>query len=93
MVGCINTIQKWSFSANIYVGTKTHITRLQLDRIHKIFYHLIVKKLLNVIRKGRPNDATPETLKGLQEISKHCNPCQRILIYRIDSVLRSGPNM
>ena len=35
-------------------------------------------KLLNLIRKARPHEATEATTKVLKEISKSCNTCQRL---------------
>ena len=35
-------------------------------------------KLFHLLRRARPEDATPETLKLLKNISRRCAPCQRI---------------
>lgn len=55
-----------------------HITKMQLARLHRQFSHPSTDKLFNLIRKARPEDATPETRRLLDEIVKHWAPFQRI---------------
>ena len=69
-------------SRHVYVsfdcGTRNYFTKAQLNKLHSQFFHPSANKLFNVLRKARPEDATPETLHILRDISKRCDPCQRI---------------
>ena len=53
-------------------------TRTQLGRLHRQFFHPSATKLFNLLKRSRPGDTTPETLKTLKELSQRCDPCQRI---------------
>ena len=55
-----------------------HFTRSQLVRLHRHFFHPSVEKLFNLISKARPEEATQETKRILYDITKRCDPCQRI---------------
>lgn len=56
----------------------TFFNRQQLVKLHRQFCHPSADKLYRLLKRGRPNDTTPETLKILEDISKRCDPCQRI---------------
>lgn len=76
-------IQRGS-SKHVYdrIGDRTVVdiffTRSQLVRLHRHFFHPSVDKLFNMLRKALPEQATPETETILQDITKRCDPCQRI---------------
>ena len=55
-----------------------HFTRSQLVRLHRHFFHPSVEKLFNLISKARPEEATQETKRILYDITKRCDPCQRV---------------
>ena len=71
-----------SKSNHIYVKISmpinAHFSRAQLMKIHRNFYHPSAGKLFNLLLKSRPEDATPEARKTLEDISRRCGPCQRI---------------
>ena len=64
--------------AEMDCSTSVMFTRSQLAKLHKQFFHPSAHKLFNLLRRARPEEATPETLATLQELSKRCDPCQRI---------------
>ena len=64
--------------AKIEMPINAHFSRAQLVKIHRNMHHPTAKKLFNLLLKSRPEEATPDTLKVLQDISKRCDPCQRI---------------
>lgn len=64
--------------AKMDLMASTYFTRTQLLKLHKQFYHPSAQKLFNLLKKARPQEASPETLRILKEISKNCDPCQRI---------------
>lgn len=53
-------------------------TRVQLHKLHRQFFHPSPNKLFNLRKKARPEQATPETRKALEEITSRCDPCQRM---------------
>ena len=53
-------------------------SRSELLKLHRGFRHPTVTKLLNLIRKARPHEATEATTRILKEISKSCNTCQKL---------------
>ena len=57
---------------------RAYFTRTQLNYLHKQFFHPSATKLYNLLKKARPEEVTPETLSILEDISKRCDPCQRI---------------
>jgi len=61
---------EWDFSSALY-------TKSELQKFHRHFYHPSVNKLFNLIGRAKPEDATPETRKLLEDISKACATCQR----------------
>ena len=73
---------KRSISRHVYApvdpGIRTNFTRAQLHKLHRQFYHPSADKLFNLLLKARPEQATTETLEILKDISKICDPCQRI---------------
>lgn len=56
----------------------THFTRAQLRRLNSQFFQPGATKLFKLIECARPEEATPETMKALQDICKRFDPCQRI---------------
>jgi len=71
-----------SSSGHVYVsmdiGQHTFFSVAQVQRLHRQFYHPSAEKLFQLLRKARPEDVTPETLKVLEDLGKRCDPCQRI---------------
>ena len=53
-------------------------TRSQLGKLHKQFFYLSAEKIFNMLKKARSEEATTETLEILQDLSKRCDPFQRI---------------
>lgn len=88
--GTVVYIDKWSVPLfrgsrkHVYacIGNKTAVdilfTRSKLVRLHLHFFHPSAEKLFNILRRARPDEATPQTKAILQDITKRCNPCQRI---------------
>lgn len=64
--------------AQMDCDTPVFITRVQLSRLHRQFSHPSADKLFKLLSRARPEDATAETKRILEEISKHCDVCQRI---------------
>lgn len=56
----------------------SNFTRMQLLKLHRQFFHPSTDKLFNLIQKARPEHATKETRKSLEDITARCDPCQRI---------------
>ena len=50
----------------------------ELIKLRRGFRHPTDTKLLNLIRKARPHEATETTTRVLKKISKSCNTCQRL---------------
>lgn len=71
-----------SKSGHVYVAMECSasvmFTRSQLSKLHKQFFHPSAEKLFNLLKKARPEESTAETLEILQDLSKRCDPCQRI---------------
>lgn len=71
-----------SASTHLYAqmdfGVQIFFSKAQLLKIHRHFNHPSANKLFNLIKKARPEHATNETLEILKNISKSCDPCQRI---------------
>ena len=53
-------------------------TRSQLGRLHKQFFHPSAEKLLNMLKKARPEETTLKILSVLQDLTKRCDRFQRI---------------
>ena len=64
--------------ARMHFAFTTFFARSQLLKLHKQFFHPSAQKLFNLLRRARPEEATPETLAILEDLSKRCDPCQRI---------------
>ena len=60
------------------VGTQNFFTRAQLHKLQRQFFHPSAIRLFNLLKRARPEHATPETREILEEISRRCDPCQRI---------------
>lgn len=71
-----------SNSGHLYAAmecsTPIYISKLQLIRLHRQFSHPSSEKLFNLLSRARPSDATPETRRVLEEISKSCDTCQKL---------------
>ena len=86
--GTKNFVEEWSVPllrsrsnhlyAHMDLSTAMYFTRSQLLKLHRQFFHPSAQKLFNLLRRSRPDEATPETLRVLQDISSRCDPCQRI---------------
>lgn len=88
--GSVIYVDEWAVplssgkSRHAYVRIGNHnavdifFTRSQLVRLHCDFLHPSVDKLFNLIRKARPEEASTETKRVLEDITKNCDPCQRI---------------
>lgn len=57
---------------------KVLYTPAQLEKIHRNFFLPSADKLISLIRRAKPDEATPGTLRILKDISSRCDPCQRI---------------
>lgn len=64
--------------AEMHLSTAMYFTRTQLSRLHRQFFHPSAQKLFNLMKRARPEEATPETLEVLKDLSRRCDPCQRI---------------
>lgn len=64
--------------AEMHFPPSMYFTRSQLLKLNSNFCHPSSQKLFNLLRRARPEEATPETLKVLEDLSKRCDPCQRI---------------
>lgn len=68
--------------AHIYADMRfpvlTFFTKQELSKLHRQFCHPSSDKLLQLLKKGRPNDVDSDTKKILDEIASTCDPCQRI---------------
>ena len=64
--------------AEMDLATSSFFTKPQLAKLHRQFFHPSASKLFNLLRRARPADATPQTLSILKELTKRCDPCQRI---------------
>ena len=86
--GTFQYMEQWhvpmyrSKSNHLYVDMDFPIsmryTKSQLSKPHKNFFHPAADKLFNLLRKSKPEEATPETLDALKDITKRCYPCQRV---------------
>ena len=50
-------------------------TKAELQKLHLHLFHPNVTKLYNIIKRVRPDDATPETKSVLEEIADACTNC------------------
>ena len=73
----------WDLSAEIGV----FFTKPQLERLHRHLLHPSTRKLYNLLRRAKPEDLTPTTMKTLKNIQKTCETCQmyapRQFVFRI----------
>ena len=53
-------------------------TKAHLLKMHRSFLHPSAQKLYNLLKRARPENATPETLESLKELTRRCVPCQKI---------------
>ena len=84
--GLVQCVDEWSTSLDIAPSKHayakmsfsfgTFFARSQLWKLHKQFFHPSAQKLFNLLRKARPEEATPETLSVLEDLTKRCDPCQ-----------------
>lgn len=66
------------FSAPIHFLTYTYFSKMQLSRLHRQFFHPSASKLLDLIKNYRTEEATPQSFKTSEDVSRRCGPCQRI---------------
>lgn len=63
-----------SRSNHLYVGmrfgTRAYFKKAQLSRLHRNFFHPSVSKLFNLIKRARPEHATEETRRILEDIAR-----------------------
>ena len=57
---------------------RTHMPLAELEKVYRQFYHPSAQKLFNFLRKSKPEEATPETGRNLDELTSRCDPFQRI---------------
>eukprot|EP00171_Calliarthron_tuberculosum_P000237 IDg237t1 len=57
---------------------RTLYTRTQLHKLHRQFGHPSANKLYQLLKRANPAESFPDVLRELEEISKQCDPCQRI---------------
>ena len=50
----------------------------QLYNLYRQFHHPSADKLFNILLNARPEQVKTETLEILKDISRRCNPCQRM---------------
>ena len=50
----------------------------ELRKVHRQFSHASAESLVKLLRTASREKLTPETYQNLQEISRICDPCQRI---------------
>jgi hypothetical protein len=58
-------------------GIDVYFTKDELKKMHRSFCHPPNQSLLNLIKKGKPEELVSNTLQVLEEISKACQVCQR----------------
>ena len=51
---------------------------MQLLKLHRHFFHPSSEKLYKLLKRAHPADTTPETQQLLEDISRRCDPCQRV---------------
>jgi hypothetical protein len=51
-------------------------TKTELYKLHRSFFHPSSEKLLNLLKRARPEQVTTETRKLLNEIVDACTACQ-----------------
>lgn len=59
--------------APLHMPKLTRFIPVQLNKLHHQFFHPSPDKLFNLIKRSRPERATPETLKALEEINARCD--------------------
>ena len=83
----VSIIDEWIVPLERYHGhiyapfgfsTRTFFTRPELVKLHRQFAHPSTHKLYNLLKRARPEEATPETFRILEDLAKRCDPCQRI---------------
>jgi len=58
-------------------GSEILYTFPELQRIHKHFYHAKPERLYSLMRRAKDKQATPETLRQLEDVTVACDVCQR----------------
>jgi len=59
-------------------GFEVLYTFPKLQHIHKNFYHAKPERLFSLIRRAKDKQATPETLRQLEDVTEACDVCQRL---------------
>ena len=55
-----------------------YFTTTQVVKLHDQFAHPSAEKHYKMLKRARPEETAPETMRQLEELSKRCDPCQRI---------------
>jgi hypothetical protein len=61
----------WSETPILYIKS-------ELIRLHKHFFHPSALKMIDLIRRAKPEEADKTTRKKLEEISRRCITCQHL---------------
>eukprot|EP00171_Calliarthron_tuberculosum_P018035 IDg18035t1 len=56
----------------------TMYSETELKRIHRHFYHPKPERLYSLIKRAGDREATPETMKKLENLTESCDVCQRL---------------
>lgn len=74
--------QMHRLNSHLYVKMEkpftVNVSRPQLQKLHRNFFHPSTEKLFNLIGRAMPDEATTDTLHILENISALCDPFQRI---------------
>lgn len=60
---------------DMMLAARIYYTRAQLCKLHRQFFHHSAEKLFNLLKRSKPDEATPETLQTLKDIAKRFDPC------------------
>lgn len=60
------------------IPSSSHLANSQLQKLYCQFLYQSAEKSLNLIGKAHPEHGTPEARKVLRDISRSCEPCERI---------------
>ena len=65
-------------------------TREQLQKVHRQFAHASAESLFKLLKTADKDKLIPETYQNLQEITRRCDPCQRIANAPLRSLVSLG---
>lgn len=67
---------------HVYIKIKipylTLCTLHQFEKLHKKFFHPPTDKIFNLVRRAKPDKATPDIFDTLKKIAARSDPCQRM---------------